>query len=79
MPKEQIWIITTDGNRPIRSIAKDLADAGLIGGKVLTEICCITGSAPDKVAAKLRKVQGVIDVSPDMPIDVGPPDSTDTW
>lgn len=79
MAKTKVWIITTSGDRPIRNIAKDLADAGLIGGRVLAEVRCITGSAGDKVVAKLRKVPGVIDVSPDSPVDVGPPDSPDTW
>ena len=79
MSKSKVWIITTSGDRPIVDIAKDLADAGLIGGQILAEIGSITGSAGDKVVAKLRKVPGVIDVSPDTPVDVGPPDSPDTW
>ena len=58
MAKTKVWIITTSGDRPIRNIAKDLADAGLIGGRVLAEVRCITGSAGDKVVAKLGKVPG---------------------
>ena len=78
MAKAKSWVITT-GGRPIRDIAKDLADAGLVGGQVLEAVGSITGSADDTVVAKLRKVRGVVDVSPDTPIDVGPPDSPDTW
>lgn len=79
MAKATTWIITTSGDRSIHDIAKDLAAAGLADGQVLEEIGCITGSAGSKAAAKLRKVRGVIDVSPDVPVSVGPPHSSDTW
>lgn len=29
--------------------------------------------------SQLRKVRGVIDISPDVPVSVGPPNSSDTW
>lgn len=79
MAEAKSWIIATSGERPIQDIAKDLADAGLRGAQVLEEISVITGKATDKVLGKLRKVRGVVDVSSDMPIDVGPPDSPTTW
>ena len=79
MTKAKKWIITTSGDRSIHEIAKDLAKAGLTGSQVLEEVGSITGSAGDKTVAKLRKVRGVVDVSPDFPVDVGPPDSSDTW
>lgn len=79
MAKAKTWIITASDDRDIREVAKDLADAGLDGGRVLDEIHCITGSADDEVVGKLRRVPGVVDVSPDDPIDVGPPGSPDTW
>ena len=79
MAETKRWTITVSTDRPIRDIAKDLANAGLIGGKILKEIGSITGSAKEESAAKLRKVRGVVDVSPDIPVDVGPPDSPITW
>jgi len=79
MAKAKKWIITTSSDRSIHEIAKDLADAGLTGSQVLEAIGSITGSAGDKAVAKLRKVRGVVDVSPDFPVDLGPPDSADTW
>jgi hypothetical protein len=79
MAKAKKWIITTNSDRSIHEIAKDLADAGLTGSQVLEEVGSITGSAGDKTVTKLRKVRGVVDVSPDFPVDVGPPDSSDTW
>lgn len=73
------WIVTLSGDRPIRTIAKELGTAGLTKQKVLKEIGSITGAASDKDVAKLRKVRGVADVSPSEPIDIGPPGSDKTW
>ena len=79
MAKAKKWIITTSSDRSIHEIAKDLADAGLTGSQILDAVGCVTGSAGAKVVAKLRKVRGVVDVSPDFPVDLGPPDSPETW
>lgn len=73
------WIVTVSGDRPIGAIAKDLGTAGLTKQQVLKEIGSITGAASDKDVAKLRKVRGVADVSPSEPINIGPPDSDETW
>jgi hypothetical protein len=76
----QEWVITTSGDRSIGAIAKDLGSAGLTRRQVLKEIGSITGSASDKDVAKLRKVRGVADVSPSAPpVNIGPPDSDETW
>lgn len=79
MTEAKSWIIAVSTDRPLQDIAKDLSDAGLLGAQVLEEINVITGKAADKSLGKLRKVRGVVDVSPDMPIDVGPPDTPNTW
>jgi hypothetical protein len=79
MANTKTWIITTGGSRPIGDIAKDLGAAGLVGGQVLEAIGCITGSAGDKAVAKLRKIPGVVDVSPDPSVGIGPPDAPETW
>lgn len=67
------WIITTDGDRPVTDIARDLERAGMVCDQVLGEIGCILGSAEDSCAEALRAVRGVIDVAPDVGIDIGPP------
>jgi hypothetical protein len=69
------WIITTDGDRPVADIARDLERAGLAASQVLGEIGCILGSADDSCLDALRAVRGVIDVAPDIGIDIGPPAS----
>ncbi len=73
------WIVTASSDRPIHDIAKDLADAGLKDIQILQEVGIIIGSSEDEAVAKLRKVRGVKDVSLDISIDIGPPDSRETW
>jgi hypothetical protein len=79
MPQPRTWIVTTSGDRPLGEIANDLKRTGFSIGQVLSEIGAITGSASDDVVAKLRAIPGVADVSPDTPIDIGPPDAPITW
>lgn len=79
MAEKKSWIITTSPDRPLDEISKDLADTGFVVKQAFAEIGCITGSASAKTVAKLRKVRGVIDVSPDKPVDIGPPDSPVGW
>ena len=75
MPQEakQLLVITLSGDRPIHEVAEDLRVAGLSVDQVLTPIGIVTGSAHPDAAERLRKVRGVADVSPDHPIDIGPP------
>lgn len=79
MPKHKTWIITTSGQRSTKDVAKDLRAKGFTVDQVLDEIGTITGAGDDAVVAKVRKVDGVSDVSPDHPIDIGPPDAPTTW
>jgi hypothetical protein len=79
MPKHKNWIVTTSSDRPIVDITKDLKDAGFAVGQVLEEAGSITGAAADDTVTKVRSIAGVVDVSPDTPIDIGPPDSPKTW
>lgn len=79
MPKTKQWIVTTSPDRPIRDVARDLEGAGFSVGNVLDEIQCIIGTAADDAVARVRAVDGVKDVSPDEPVDVGPPDAPEGW
>lgn len=79
MAKKKKWVVTATGERPLADVRKSLTESGFTVEQVLDEIGCITGAASDDVAARLRSVPGVGDVSPDAPADVGPPDSPVTW
>jgi hypothetical protein len=79
MTENKGWIVTTSADRPISEISKDLRDAGFSVDRVLEEIGSITGSASEDTLPKIRSIRGVVDVSPDLPIDIGPPDSKETW
>ena len=73
------WSITTRRTRPIRDIARDLAEAGLHDVQILEETGIITGSATDEAAARLRKVSGVRKVESTPGPDIGPPNEEFTW
>jgi len=73
------WVVTTSNDRPVAEIAKDLSAAGFSVDQTLEQIGVITGRTDDKAVGKLRAVRGVTDISPDIPVDIGPPHSRDTW
>ena len=70
------WVVTTSGDQPIKSVAKQLTQRGFAVDQVFDEIGSITGSADDGLVEKLRKVPGVADVSPELSFDIGPPDAS---
>ena len=67
------WIITASGERPVAELVVGLRKAGLVVGTVMADIGVITGRCSKAQAAALRKLPGVADVSPDAPVDIGPP------
>lgn len=73
------WIVTVSDTTPIDAVAKALAKAGLTKRQVLAEIGIVTGLADEADVAKLLRVSGVATVEPDTSIDIGPPDSSETW
>lgn len=79
MTRNERWVVTTSSDRPITDIAKDLSDSGFDVGETLEEIGIIIGTADDSLVDRLRSIAGVIDASPESPIDIGPPDSPETW
>ena len=79
MPDRKTWIVTTDGIRPIDEIVPELARAGLHVEQVLDAIGSVTGTADASALDAVRAVRGVVDVSPDGAVDVGPPGDADTW
>lgn len=60
-------------------IAKDLSKAGFVVDQKLEEIGVITGKSDDAAVGKARAIRGVTDVSPETPVDIGPPNSRETW
>ena len=72
---KQRWVVTISGSRSLTDVRKNLAESGFTVEQVLGEIPLIIGVAEDDVAEKARKIPGVIDVSAEEPIDIGPPDA----
>lgn len=79
MAKIALWIITISDDQSINDIATRLSAAGLTIREVLEEIGCITGSADDVTAERLKHIEGVLDIAPDMQLDIGPPGGDETW
>lgn len=70
---KQAMVITVSGDRPIHEVANDLKAAGMDVDQVLESIGSVTGSAHAANTERLRAVPGVLDVSADHPVDIGPP------
>ena len=79
MAEEKKWVVTTSGEKPLSDVTEKLTEAGFAVDQVLDAIGSITGSAGEDVAERLRSIPGVSDVSPESPIDIGPPDAPVTW
>ena len=80
MPKiKKTWVVTASGDRALDEVAKDLRKSGFHVEEVFHEIGSIHGHGGEDAVKKARKVKGVADVSANVPIDIGPPGSKDTW
>jgi uncharacterized protein YnzC (UPF0291/DUF896 family) len=73
--EKKALVITTSGKRPIHDVARDLSAAGFDVEQVLDSINVVTGKGHDASKDKLRSVKGVVDVSDDYPVSIGPPDA----
>lgn len=73
------WIVTASPERPLPEIAKTLSGHGFLIEQQLGDIGVLTGRADEALAERIRGLPGVADVSLSEDIDIGPPDSPDTW
>ncbi len=78
MAKDKRWIVTLAEGAALAGVRRRLADTGFDVDQVLEEIGVVTGRGGDDVAARLREIEAVEDVSPEGEIGIGPPDS-DPW
>jgi hypothetical protein len=69
----QTFIVTLSGARPVQEVVNDLKAGGLEVDQVMDAIGTVTGSAKSQTLERLRQVNGVTDISPDHPVDIGPP------
>ena len=79
MQKIELWIITISSDRSITDIAARLKAEGLTIRDLLEDIGCITGAADNATAERLKHIEGVVDIAPDMPIELGPSEGNQTW
>lgn len=67
------WAVTVSHNVPIHVLASQFTAAGAEVQNVLAETRVIVATGTDEVAARLRGIDGVADVSEVPVADVGPP------
>ncbi|RUR36507.1 hypothetical protein [Vreelandella populi] len=79
MQKIELWIITISSDQSITDIAARLKAEGLTIRDLLEDIGCITGAADNATAERLKYIEGVVDIAPDMPFGIGQPGSNETW
>lgn len=76
MPKlAKEWVVTLAPDISPAQARSALAQAGLQIDQVLEEIGVVTGHGAAGLHAALRRVDGVVDVAEQAPIDIGPPDA----
>lgn len=76
MAKKQPMVITISGDRSIHQVASDLEAAGFDVEQILESVNVVTGSGHANAKEHLRSISGVVDVSDDHPVDIGPPDAS---
>ncbi|XZE43946.1 hypothetical protein SH467x_003528 [Pirellulaceae bacterium SH467] len=72
MTNHQPWLVSVDHQVDVASVARALSQRGFQVKEVLAEISCITGVASEKDIPSLRRTTGVLDISPDFPIEISP-------
>ena len=78
MPDAKKWLVTSTPER-LSEVAAALPGAGLAIEQRLDQVGVIVCRGDEAAAGRARAIPGVSDVSSDVPIDIGPPDSDTTW
>ncbi|WP_252108604.1 MULTISPECIES: hypothetical protein [unclassified Halomonas] len=75
MARIELWIVTVASGCSVGELADRLSREGLSVRERMEEIGCITGEADSATAERLKHIDGVEDVAPDIPFDLGPMDA----
>lgn len=73
------YVVTLSGRRSLAEVRGELEAAGFAVDETMEAIGVITGSCDEEAAARLRRIAGVEDVSPEQRIDIGPPGGPGGW
>ena len=69
----QSVVVTVSADHAMGDVVKGLKAAGLKVDQVLDAINVVTGTSQIKSLEKLRRIVGVVDVSSDHDVNIGPP------
>ena len=73
-PEAQTWIIVVEPDHVLDAVAA-LERLGFDIEQKLDAVDAIIARGSTRQAHEARSITGVVDVSPDAPIDIGPPDA----
>lgn len=79
MAKLPKWLVTVDLDKSIQEIRGQLESEGFVVDNLLADVGCITGQANQETVNRSRQIAGILDISPDVPIQLPPPDEQETW
>lgn len=68
------WLVTVDHQVDIKAVASALTASGFVISQILDEVSCITGAIHSEKVPALQNIAGVIDISPDFPVQLDPID-----
>jgi hypothetical protein len=70
-----VWVVTVAPGAPLEQVKDGLSGAGFTVVQVLDAIGIVIAHGSEKQAEQARLVGGVIDVSLEVQVDIGPPDA----
>lgn len=79
MSDQPRWVVTTSADSTFAEVVSVLSDGGLQVDQRLDDIGVVLGRCDAATAERLRGLSCVADVSPETPVDIGPPGGGDTW
>ena len=72
-------IVTLSKERPVAEVETDLASIGFEVDESLGEIGVIVGRGAEADLQRIRAMRGVADVESESAVDIGPPESDESW
>lgn len=79
MAKGTRWVVTIAEDHYIQDVAHELAALGMSRQTISAKVGSITGVADPKAVARMRRVEGVLEITPEVSQKMTPPDKNHAW